>query len=299
MCSYPPDVIVLIGATASGKTELAIEIAEYFKIRIQNIDSRQIYKFMDIGTAKPSDNQQKRIKHFLIDINEPINLINVKQFQEIAQKSIKKEIKQNNLPFLVGGSGLYMNSIIKGFFVPDVPPQKNLRRQLEELDNKECWELLKNCDPISAKKINFADQIRIIRALEVFYVTGKPLSSQKVQKLPKWEILELGLNRDDLKERISHRTKNMFLSGIVEETENLISRYGSDLPILETIGYREAKGVLNNNLQIDKAIELTTIKTNQFAKRQKTWFRNKNNPIWLNNKNPLKDAIIKIESFLD
>ena len=190
-----------------------------------------------------------------------------------------------------------MNSIIKGFFVPNVPPQKNLRRQLEELDNKECWELLKNCDPISAKKINFADQIRIIRALEVFYVTGKPLS-QKVQKLPKWEILELGLNRDDLKERISHRTKNMFLSGIVEETENLISRYGSDLPILETIGYREAKGVLNNNLQIDKAIELTTIKTNQFAKRQKTWFRNKNNPIWLNNKNPLKDAIIKIESFL-
>ena len=90
MCSYRPHVIVLIGATASGKTELAIEIAEYFKIRIQNIDSRQIYKFMDIGTAKPSDNQQKRVKHFLIDIKEPINLINVKQFQEIAQKSIKK-----------------------------------------------------------------------------------------------------------------------------------------------------------------------------------------------------------------
>ena len=298
MSSFSPHVIVLIGATASGKTELAIEIAEYFKTHIHNIDSRQIYTSMDIGTAKPSEKQQKKIKHFLIDIKEPISPINVKQFQEIAQKSIKKEIKQNNLPFLVGGSGLYMNSIIKGFFVPNVPPQKNLRRQLEELDNKECWELLKNCDPISAKKINFADQIRIIRALEVFYVTGKPLSSQKVQKLPKWEILELGLNRDDLKERISHRTKNMFLSGIVEETENLISRYGSDLPILETIGYREAKGVLNNNLQIDKAIELTTIKTNQFAKRQKTWFRNKNNPIWLNNKNPLKDAIIKIETFL-
>jgi len=101
-----------------------------------------------------------------------------------------------------------------------------------------------------------------------------------------------------LKERILQRTKNMFLSGIIEETKNLISRYGSDLPILETIGYREAKDVLNNNLSIDKAIELTTIKTNQFAKRQKTWFRNKNNPIWLNNKNPLKDAIIKIESFL-
>jgi len=298
MSSFPPQVIVLIGATASGKTELAIEIADYFKIRIHNIDSRQIYKSMDIGTAKPSEKQQKQIKHFLIDIEEPIRPMNVKQFQEIAQKSIKKEIKQNNLPFLVGGSGLYMNSITKGLFVPDVPPQTNLRGQLKELGHEECWELLKNCDPISAKKINFADQIRVIRALEVFYVTGKPLSSQKVQKLPEWKILELGLNRDNLKERISDRTKNMFLSGLVEETENLISQYGSDLPILETIGYREAKGVLNNNLTIDKAIELTTIKTNQFAKRQKTWFRNKNNPIWLNNKNPLKDAIIKIESFL-
>ena len=298
MSSYPPHVIILIGPTASGKTELAIEIAEYFKTRIHNIDSRQIYKSMDIGTAKPSEKQQKQIKHFLIDIEEPIRPMNVKQFQEIAQKSIKKEIKQNNLPFLVGGSGLYMNSITKGLFVPDVPPQTNLRGQLKELGHEECWELLKNCDPISAKKINFADQIRVIRALEVFYVTGKPLSSQKVQKLPEWKILELGLNRDNLKERISNRTKNMFLSGIVEETENLISQYGSDLPILETIGYREAKGVLNNNLTIDKAIELTTIKTNQFAKRQKTWFRNKNNPIWLNNKNPLKDAIIKIESFL-
>ena len=298
MSSNQPHVIVLIGPTASGKTELAIEIAKYFKTHIHNIDSRQIYKSMDIGTAKPSENQQKKIKHFLIDIQEPINPINVKQFQEIAQKSINKEIKQNNLPFLVGGSGLYMNSITKGFFVPDVPPQNNLRRQLEELGQKKCWDLLKNCDPLSTKKINFADHIRTIRALEVFYVTGKPLSTLKVQKPPNWKILELGLDRDNLKERILQRTKNMFFSGIIEETKNLISKYGYDLPILETIGYREAKSVLKDELNIHKAIELTTTKTIQFAKRQKTWFRNKNNPIWLNNKNLLKDAIIKIESFL-
>ena len=293
-----PHVIVLIGPTASGKTELAIEIAEYFKTRIHNIDSRQIYKFMDIGTAKPSEDQQKKIKHFLIDIEEPINPINAKQFQEIAQKSIKKEIKQTNLPFLVGGSGLYMNSITKGFFAPNVPPQNNLRRQLEKLGQKQCWELLKNCDPISTKKINFADHIRTIRALEVFYVTGEPLSTQKIQKPPNWKILEIGLDRDDLKERIVQRTKNMFSRGIIEETKQLISKYGSNLPILQTIGYREAKEVLNKNLTIEKAIELTTTKTIQFAKRQKTWFRNKNNPIWLSNKNLLKDAIIKIESFL-
>jgi len=298
MSLYPPHVIILIGPTASGKTELAIEIAEYFKTRIHNIDSRQIYKSMDIGTAKPSKQQQQQIKHFLIDIEEPNRPINVKQFQEIAQKSIIREIKQGNFPFLVGGSGLYMNSITKGFFVPDVPPQKDLRRQLEELGQKKCWDLLNNCDPLSTKKINFADHIRTIRALEVFYVTGKPLSTLKVQKPPEWRILELGLDRDNLKERILKRTKHMFLSGIIEETKHLISQYGFDLPILETIGYREARDVLNNRSTIENAIELTTTKTIQFAKRQKTWFRNKNNPLWLNNKNLLKDAIIKIESFL-
>ena len=298
MSSHPPHVIVLIGPTASGKTELAIEIAEYFKTRIHNVDSRQIYKFMDVGTAKPSKSQQKRIKHFLIDIQEPINPINVRQFQEIAHKSINKEIHQNKIPFLVGGSGLYMNSITKGFFVPDVPPQMNLRKQLEKMSQNECWDLLKNCDPISTKKINSADQIRTIRALEVFYVTGKPFSSQQVQNPPNWRILELGIDRENLKERILQRTNNMFLSGIIEETKNLISKYGYDLPILKTIGYREAKDVISNQLTIDKAIEITTTKTVQFAKRQKTWFRNKNNPIWLDNKNLLKDAIIKIESFL-
>jgi tRNA dimethylallyltransferase len=298
MSCYLPHVIVLIGPTASGKTELAIEIAKHFKTCIHNIDSRQIYRSMDIGTAKPTENQQKQIKHYLLDIEEPVHPINVKQFQKIALKSINKEIKNNNLPFLVGGSGLYMNSITKGFFVPDVPPQNNLRKQLEALGQKERWELLKNCDPISTKNINFADQIRTIRALEVFYVTGQPFSTQKIQNPPDWKILELGLNRDNLKDRILQRTKNMFRSGIIEETKHLISKYGSDLPKLETIGYCEAKDFLNNHLTIDKAIELTTTKTIQFAKRQKTWFRNKNNPIWLNNKNLLKDAIIKIESFL-
>ena len=216
MSPYPPHVIVLIGPTASGKTELAIEIAEYFKTRIHNIDSRQIYKSMDIGTAKPSENQQKQIKHFLIDIEEPIHPINVKQFQGIAQKSIKREIKKDNLPFLVGGSGLYMNSITKGFFVPDVPPQNNLRRQFEELGQKKCWDLLNNCDPLSTKKISFTDRIRTIRALEVFYVTGKPMSTQTIKKPPDWKILELGLDRDNLKERILQRTKNMFLNGIID-----------------------------------------------------------------------------------
>ena len=290
-----PLVIVLIGPTASGKTELAIEIAKYFNINIHNIDSRQLYRFMDIGTAKPTKDQQKIIKHFLIDIEEPSSQVNAKQFQEIATKSINRELNQKRIPFLIGGSGLYMNSIIKGFFAPDVPPQKALRSQFEKLGQEKCWELLKICDPVLTKKINYADQVRTIRALEVFYVTGKPISSQKFQNPPPWKILELGLYREDLKERIFKRTKNMFEFGIIDETKKIINQYGSNLPLLETIGYREAKDVINENLKIEKAIEITTTKTIQFAKRQKTWFRNKNNPIWLNNKNLLKDAIINIK----
>ena len=296
MFSSKPLVIVLLGPTASGKTDLAIDLAKYFQINIHNIDSRQIYKDMDIGTAKPTQKQQAIIKHFLIDIVNPSQNINVKKFQEIATKSINKELQKKTHPFLVGGSGLYLNSIINGFITPEVPPQDLLRKQLLKLGQYECWDLLKLCDPIAAKSINFADKIRTIRALEVFYATGMPISSQQFKNPPPWKVLELGLDRADLKERIFSRSKYMFNNGIIEETKKIIKKYGSDLSLLKTIGYSDAQSVLERNLSIDNAIQNTTLKTINFAKRQRTWFRNKNNPAWLDTKNPLKDAIIKIES---
>jgi len=296
MFSSKPLVIVLLGPTASGKTDLAIDLAKYFKLSIHNIDSRQIYKEMNIGTAKPTEKQQIQVKHYLLDILFPDKNLNVKQFQEIAMNSINNEIKENKYPFLVGGSGLYMNSIINGFITPGVPPQEKFRKQLLNLGQVQCWNLLKLCDPEASNSINFSDQTRTIRALEVFYGTGKSISSQQLKNPPNWRILELGLDRDDLKERILTRTKYMFNNGMVEETKKLVKKYGSDNPLLKTIGYQDAKLILENKISIDKAVENTAKKTINFAKRQRTWFRNKNKAIWLNTKNPLKDAIIKIES---
>jgi len=296
MNSTKPLVIVLIGPTASGKTDLAIEIADYLKINIHNIDSRQIYRGMDIGTAKPTNEQQKIIKHHLINLTNPDNAINVKEFREIATKSINNEIEQGNNSFLVGGSGLYMNSIINGFITPEVAPQNLFRDKLAKLGQDQCWDLLKFCDPISAKKISVKDKIRTIRALEVFYATGKPISSQQFIKPPPWNILELGLDRDDLHKRILIRSQKMFENGIIEETIKLIQNYGPSLPLLNTIGYLEANNVINKIYNQKEAVEMTAQRTINFAKRQRTWFRNKNNPFWLDPKNPLKDAIIKIDS---
>ena len=251
---------------------------------------------MDIGTAKPNRIQQKVIRHYLINLTNPDQTINVKGFQEIATKSINNEISKGEHPFLVGGSGLYMNSIIYGFITPEVPPQKNFRNNLTKLGQKECWELLQACDPVTAQRINAEDKIRTIRALEVFYATGKPISIQQSINPPPWKVLEIGLDCNELNERILKRTKIMFNNGIIEETKNLINKYGIDLPLLKTIGYQEAINVINNNQKINDAIEITSQKTINFAKRQRTWFRNKNNPYWLDTKNPLKDAIIKIQS---
>ena len=296
MFSSEPLVIVLIGPTASGKTELAIEIAQHFQINIHNIDSRQIYRGMDIGTAKPTKEQQKQIKHLLIDIENPNKPINVKEFQEIATRSINDEIKQNKSPFLVGGSGLYINSITKGFVTPNVPPQEFLRKQLLLLGQEYCWQLLKVCDPITSKKINSEDKTRTIRALEVFYATGKPMSLQQAMNPPPWRVIELGLDREDLHQRIERRAQFMFNNGLIEETKYIMSKYGKNIPLLKTIGYEEAHLIIKNKYSISEAIKITVNKTMNFAKRQRTWFRNKNNPFWLDNKNPLKDAIIKIES---
>ena len=143
------------------------------------------------------------------------------------------------------------------------------------------------------------DKTRTIRALEVFYATGEPISLQQAMNPPPWNVIELGLDREDLHQRIERRAQFMFHNGLIEETKYIMNKYGKNIPLLKTIGYEEAHSIIKNKYSISEAIKITVNKTMNFAKRQRTWFRNKNNPFWLDNKNPLKDAIIKIESSIN
>ena len=293
-----PLVIALMGPTASGKTELAIDIANTIKTNIHNVDSRQIYIDMNIGTAKPTLEQQRQVPHFLIDLCLPTTPINLYEFHSIAISSMEEELKKQSVILLVGGSGLYLQSLIRGLNPPEVPPQKFLRNQLNKIESNERHNLLKCCDPKAAEQIHPQDSVRTVRALEVFYATGKSFSKQKNSNPPPWKILELGLNPENLGIRIKQRTEKMYKNGLIQETENLIMKYGNDLQLLKTIGYGEARSIINGKINFEEALAITTKRTLQLAKRQKTWFRNKHNSKWLNTDNALSEALSSIYEVL-
>ncbi len=298
MCSTKPFIIVLLGPTASGKTELGIDIAEELNLDIHNIDSRQLYIGMNIGTAKPTKQQIKRVKHHLIDLREPSNPLTFKEFQKQALESIEQNLEKNQMALLVGGSGLYLKAITCGLQPSAVPPIAHLRTQLTEIGQNECYKLLKSSDPNAARRIASADAIRTQRALEVLYATGQSITQQEGSKPPPWQILELGLDPINLRERISVRTKQLYRNGLIPETEHLSNVYSSELPLLKTIGYSEALKVIEGSLTIKNAIEITTRRTHQFAKRQRTWFRKQHNPKWLKDEEPLREALSLIHSSL-
>ena len=276
-----PLVIVLLGPTASGKTELAIALAQALDLAVLNVDSRQLYRQMDVGTAKPTAAQRGQARHELLDLRDPDQPINLQEFRAIAEAQLNAELARKPLALLAGGSGLYLQALTQGLEPPAVPPQPQLRAQLAALGQPLCHQLLRQGDPVAAARIATADAVRTQRALEVLYATGRPLSSQQGATPPPWRVLELGLNPTDLTARIASRTKGLFAAGLVAETEALIERYGAELPLLNTIGYGEARQQLAGELSGTEAIALCEQRTRQFAKRQRTWFRRRHAPIWL------------------
>lgn len=268
---YPP-LIVICGATASGKSGLALQLAQRLNGQILSADSRQIYREFDIGTAKPSLAEQALVPHYLLDICDPTENLTLADYQEQAQGLIA-QIPSPLL--LVGGTGLYIKSIVKGLKIPRVSPQSELREQLQTLGQYHCYQLLCQIDPIAAQKIHSNDEFRTLRALEVFYVTGRPISQQQGEDPPNYPILHIGLGGDStaMEKRIEQRTHQMIEQGFVNEVSTLIEKYGWDLPLLNTLGYAEIKAYLRQDCSLNDAIAEIILHTRQFAKRQRTWFR--------------------------
>lgn len=266
-------LIVICGATATGKSGLALSLAMGLSSVILSADSRQVYREFDIGTAKPTSAEQKLVPHYLIDICRPTDIMTVADYQEQAQNLIK------TLPvdplLLVGGTGLYIRSIVQGMKIPRVPPDQKLRSHLESLGQTTLYAILQQVDAIAAQKIHPHDIVRTLRALEVYYITGSPISQQQGENPPDYPILQIGLDCDveKLRLRIQRRTEHMIADGLVAEVDYLCQKYGADLPLLNTLGYQEIKQYLADEISLESAKELTVLHTRQFAKRQRTWFK--------------------------
>ena len=272
-------LITICGPTATGKSGLALNLAQRLGSVILSADSRQVYKDFNIGTAKPTRKERELVPHYLIDICEPTETLTLAEYQEKAQRLIvNSPTAQTDFPppsLLVGGTGLYIKAIVKGLKIPRVGPNEKLRSQLADLGQKQCYKMLQQVDRVAAEKIHPNDVVRTLRALEVFYVSGKPISQQQGENPPDYPILQIGLDCDVeiLGERIRRRTEKMVEVGLVEEVKFLCEKYGAELPLLDTLGYAEMKQYLAGDISLTEAIEATVLHTRQFAKRQRTWFR--------------------------
>ena len=294
-------LIVICGATASGKSRLGLEIAQQLDSVIISADSRQIYKEFDIGTAKPSLTEQKLVPHYQIDICEPTGVLTLAEYQQQTQELIAEY--KTRIPLLVGGTGLYLDSITKGLKIPRVSPQPELRSQLSALGQAQIHGWLTQIDPIAAQKIHPNDHYRTLRALEVFYVTGIPISAQQGENPPDYPILQIGLDCEVevLNRRIATRVQQMIEMGLVAEVEYLCGKYGMGLPLLNTLGYAEIKQYLAGELNLEQAIALTVTHTRQFAKRQRTWFRKNQQINWFDPTSPdlVEQVWCRIKDFLE
>ncbi|MEN9208616.1 MAG: tRNA (adenosine(37)-N6)-dimethylallyltransferase MiaA [Gloeomargarita sp. GMQP_bins_44] len=263
----------MAGPTASGKTDLAIALAQELGSVIINADSRQIYQGLDIGTAKPTPAQRALVPHHLVDWVPPTATVTVAEYQQAAQALIADYQRRGITPLLVGGSGLYIQAVVQGLKIPPVPPQPQLRQQLATYSQPERYQFLQQVDPASAAKIHPHDAVRTLRALEVYYVTGTPLSQCQGQAPPDYPVLFLYLDSQQLAQRIARRTAQMFAQGLVEETQYLRATYGADLPLLKTLGYREVGLYLDRAIDLEQARALVIHHTRRLAKQQRTWFR--------------------------
>ncbi|HNR03328.1 MAG TPA: tRNA (adenosine(37)-N6)-dimethylallyltransferase MiaA [Bacillota bacterium] len=297
-----PKICILAGPTAVGKTEISLALARSLCGEIISADSAQVYKYMDIGTAKLKEEEMQGIKHYMIDEVTPDMDFSVAQFREKAELYIKDINDRSKLPIITGGTGLYINSLLNNLDFTDSISDEEYRREMQETAQVKGTDyvhaMLEAVDPASYKKLHPNDLRRVIRALEVYKHTGRPISyfQEKSRKQPPrydFAYITLTMDRRKLYERIDQRVDRMMASGLVEEVEGLIKRgYGRELNSMQALGYKEIADFLHGLITKDEAVRILKRDTRHYAKRQLTWFRGDKRVNWVDVDNFFRKEVI-------
>ena len=301
-------LVAIIGPTGIGKTKLAIQLGLRFNGEIINADSRQIYRHMDVGTAKPNKEELATVPHHLVDIIEPNQEFSLPEYQKLANDAIIDIQSRGKLPLLVGGSGLYVWAVLEGWVVPKVAPDVTFRRGLEKKaelgQGTELYRELQQVDPAAAGKIDPRNIRRVIRALEVNRLADKMFSQLQQKQAPPFQSLIIGLTADrkELYRRADDRVDNMIKQGFVDEVNSLLKNgYSTDLPAMSSIGYREIGQYLGGELTLDEAVYKIKTGTHRFIRHQYAWFRLKDERIkWFDAENMnLAEVEMAAQCFLE
>ena len=283
-------VIVICGPTASGKTALSIELAKKINGEIISSDSMQIYKDMDIGTAKPSQEEMQGIPHHLIGFVEPSQRYSVAEFKKDAEKAIEEILEKGKTPIIVGGTGLYVDSLIYGIEYQDIKLDENYRQYLEERVQNEglqkIYEEAKKIDPKAIEKISQNDKKRILRILEIYKATGKNKTEQEIESRKNgikydYKVFAINWDREILYERINKRVDIMIEQGLIQEVEELLQKYNEFPTAMQGLGYKEVVEYLQGETTREEMIEKIKMETRRYAKRQITWFKKNKQTIWI------------------
>ena len=278
LLKFPQWVIIIWWATATGKTALSLLLSEIYPVEIISADSRQVYRFMDIGTDKVPLSYRKIIPHYQIDIVDPDYFFTAWERKQQIEKIIPQILSRWKIPIVVGGTGLYIDMIYKNFPMPDAPPDFEFRKKLYMQEKEHPWSLyqeLQKIDPKEAQKLHPNSLRYIVRALEIYYKTGKPKSEFAYEQPVKRPLLMIGLRRqkDDTNRRINKRILEQIEEGLVDEVRWLLKRYDPSLQSMQWLGYKEIVWYLQGKYDLDKAIEILKRNTHHYAKKQRTWFR--------------------------